>query len=59
MPAVPRTLRADPRAQRGGFYDVAICPNKPGGLDYTLKILGELFDWAGDLAPGVCLHLAL
>ena len=42
----PKELRADPRAQRGGFYDVAICPNKPGGLDYTLKILGELFDWA-------------
>lgn len=47
----PNALRADPRAQRGGFYDVAICPNKPGGLDYTLKILGELFDWAGDLDP--------
>jgi hypothetical protein len=47
----PKELRADPRAQRGGFYDVAICPNKPGGLDYTLKILGELFDWAGDLQP--------
>jgi hypothetical protein len=47
----PKALRADPRAQRGGFYDVAVCPNKPGGLDYTLKILGELFDWAGDLDP--------
>jgi len=47
----PNELRADPSAQRGGFYDVAVCPNKPGGLDYTLKILGELFDWAGDLAP--------
>ncbi|MEI6782749.1 MAG: hypothetical protein WCQ21_17710 [Verrucomicrobiota bacterium] len=47
----PKELRADPRAQRGGFYDVAVCPNKPGGLDYTLKILGELFDWASDLQP--------
>jgi hypothetical protein len=47
----PKEFRADPRAQRGGFYDVAICPNKPGGLDYTLKIMGELFDWACDLQP--------
>jgi hypothetical protein len=47
----PKEIRADPRAQRGGFYDVAVCPNKPGGLDYTLRILGELFDWAGDLQP--------
>lgn len=47
----PKELRADPGAQRGGFYDVAICPNKPGGLDYTLKILGELFDWAIDAQP--------
>jgi hypothetical protein len=47
----PKDLRADPRGKRGGFYDVAVCPNKPGGLDYTLRILGELFDWARDLQP--------
>jgi hypothetical protein len=47
----PLELRADPTAQRGGYYDEAVCPNKPGGLEYTLKILGELFDWARDLRP--------
>jgi hypothetical protein len=47
----PKQLRADPRGQRGGFYDVAVCPSKPGGLEYTLKILGELFTWARDLPP--------
>lgn len=47
----PTELRADPTAQRGGYYGVEVCPNKPGGLEYTLKVLGELFDWSRELDP--------
>ncbi len=47
----PKELRADRSAKRGGFYDADICPNKPGGLDYTLKVMGEYFEWAGDVRP--------
>lgn len=47
----PLTLRADPSAQRGGWYDCAVCPNKPGGTEYILDVLGQEFDWSADLAP--------
>ena len=47
----PQSLRADPSGQRGGWYDCAICPNKPGGMDYILDVLGGEFDWAADLSP--------
>ncbi|MCY2990213.1 MAG: hypothetical protein NTY19_20410 [Planctomycetota bacterium] len=47
----PPTLRADPSAQRGGWYDCAVCPNKPGGMEYILDVLGGEFDWAADLSP--------
>jgi hypothetical protein len=47
----PQALRADPKGQRGGWYDCAICPNKPGGMDYILDVLGGEFDWAADLTP--------
>jgi hypothetical protein len=47
----PSTLRADPSAQRGGWYDCAVCPSKPGGMDYILDVLGREFDWSADLAP--------
>lgn len=47
----PAELRADPSAGRGGYYDIAVCPNKPGGMKYILTIVGELFDWASDLMP--------
>jgi hypothetical protein len=47
----PQALRADPSAMRGGWYDCAICPNKPGGMDYILDVLGGEFDWAAALSP--------
>jgi len=47
----PSELRADPSAKRGGWYDCAVCPNKPGGMEYVLDVLGQEFDWAADLGP--------
>jgi hypothetical protein len=47
----PSTLRADPSAQRGGWYDCAVCPSRPGGMEYVLRVLGQEFDWAADLDP--------
>jgi hypothetical protein len=44
-------LRADPSAKRGGWYDCAVCPSKPGGMDYILAFLGGEFDWCADLKP--------
>ncbi|MBN2377752.1 MAG: hypothetical protein JXD22_15250 [Sedimentisphaerales bacterium] len=45
----PQHLRAVAGAERGGFYPVAVCPNKPGGMEYILKILGDHFDWCQDI----------
>ena len=47
----PQALRANPAARRGGWYDCAVCPSKPEGMEYILKVLGETFDWAADLKP--------
>ena len=47
----PAGLRADPSGQRGGWYDCAVCPNKPGGMDYILSVLGNEFNWCADLKP--------
>ena len=47
----PAELRAVPGAGRGGYYPCAVCPSKPEGMKYILKILGEEFDWAADLKP--------
>lgn len=47
----PAGLRAMPGAARGGDYPEEICPNKPGGLEYILRIKGEFFDWCRDLGP--------
>ena len=47
----PADLRAAPGAGRGGYYPCAVCPSKPEGMKYILKILGEEFDWAADLKP--------
>ena len=47
----PVMLRADPSAQRGGWYDCAVCPNKPGGMEYILDVLGWEFEWCADLGP--------
>jgi hypothetical protein len=46
----PAELRAAGRG-RGGWYPCAVCPSKPEGMTYILKILGEEFDWAADLEP--------
>lgn len=47
----PIALRAAPGGGRGGYYPCAVCPSKPAGMQYILKILGEEFDWAADLKP--------
>ena len=47
----PAELRATPGAGRGGSYPCAVCPSKPEGMKYILKILGEWFDGAADLKP--------
>ncbi|MEY3204442.1 MAG: hypothetical protein RLZZ21_773 [Planctomycetota bacterium] len=46
----PAELRAAGRG-RGGWYPCAVCPSKPEGMQYILKILGEEFEWAADLKP--------
>ena len=46
----PAELRAAGRG-RGGWYPCAVCPSKPEGMQYILKVLGEEFDWAADLEP--------
>ena len=46
----PAELRATGRG-RGGWYPCAVCPSKPEGMQYILKVLGEEFDWAADLEP--------
>ncbi len=52
----PDGLRADPGGGRGGYYDAAVCPAKPGGLDYIRRVIGEYFDWARVLGPtAVCI----
>jgi hypothetical protein len=47
----PAELRAAPGGGRGGYYPCAVCPSKPEGMRYILKVLGEEFDWAADLKP--------
>jgi len=47
----PVALRADPNAKRGGWYDCAVCPSKPAGLEYIRNVLGQEFDWCADLHP--------
>lgn len=47
----PAALRADPSARRGGWYDCAVCPGTPAGMDYVLGVLGQEFDWCADLQP--------
>ena len=47
----PAEIRATPGGGRGGYYPCAVCPNKPEGMQYIIKILGEEFDWAADLQP--------
>ena len=47
----PAQLRADPSGKRGGWYDCAVCPSKPDGMEYILGVLGGEFDWCADLQP--------
>jgi hypothetical protein len=47
----PLELRADATAKRGGYYDVAVCPSTPSGMDYILQVLGDEFDWAREVEP--------
>jgi hypothetical protein len=47
----PKELRADPSAQRGGWYDCAVCPSKPEGMHYIVGVLGRFLAWGNDLHP--------
>jgi hypothetical protein len=47
----PEEIRSAPGGGRGGYYPCAVCPSKPDGMKYILRILGEQFDWAADLKP--------
>ena len=47
----PVELRADPSGGRGGIVPSYICPNKPGGMEYILKIMAEHFDQYLDIHP--------
>ena len=47
----PVKLRADPKAVRGAYYAAEICPNKPGGMEYILKVLGDYFDYMKEIGP--------
>ena len=46
----PKEMRAQ-GGGRGAIFKCYVCPNKPGGMQYILKVLGEEFDWAADLKP--------
>lgn len=50
-PTSPDDLRADLSTVRGAYYVEDVCPSKPGALDYTLGVLGPVFEWAA--AQGV------
>ena len=47
----PAELRASPGAGRGAYFPCYVCPSKPEGMKYILKVFGEEFDWAADLKP--------
>jgi len=47
----PVALRADASGMRGAIYPWNVCPSKPEGMNYILKVLGQEFDWAASLAP--------
>ena len=49
--SAPVEIRADARGMRGAIYPWNVCPSKPEGLKYILKVLGEEFDWAVPLKP--------
>ena len=49
--ACPKELWANPKAQRGDYVCQHTCPSLPGGMAYTLKVMGRLFDWGSDLRP--------
>lgn len=52
----PEALRAVPSGGRGGYYPSAVCPSKPGGMDYILTIVGEFMDEIKYLEPDyVCI----
>ena len=45
---IPEGLEADPSGGRGGIVP-AVCPSKPGGLEYILENRSVLFDWIGKM----------
>ena len=46
----PKEMRAQ-GGGRGAIFKCDVCPSKPEGMQYILKVLGEEFDWAADLKP--------
>ena len=49
-PTCPKEFRAA-KTERVPYVPFYTCPSVPGGIDYTLKLMGKLFDWAADLRP--------
>lgn len=47
----PAAIRCDPSGGRGAIGPSYICPNKPGGLDYILKLFSTNFDFSKDVQP--------
>lgn len=47
----PKHLRALPGRERGAVYPEDICPHKPGGLEYILKVREAFFDWCKPFNP--------
>jgi hypothetical protein len=46
----PKELRST-GGKRGGYYESQICPNKPGGMDYELRVQTEMMDWMRSYNP--------
>ncbi|MFT5125571.1 MAG: hypothetical protein ACI9TH_000580 [Kiritimatiellia bacterium] len=46
----PAEIRAT-KGGRGATYECSVCPSKPEGMRYILRVIGEEFDWAADLQP--------
>jgi len=46
----PKELRST-GGKRGAYFECQICPSKPEGLDYLLRIQPEMMDWMRPLKP--------
>jgi hypothetical protein len=46
----PKELRST-GGKRGAYYECQICPNKPGGMEYELRVQKEMMDWMRPYNP--------